>query len=137
MVGKRTTPTYRDNMHGPVRGFDFPKIALRRRTQDHPMAMFAVAAGACFLAMALIPTSGPAFAAIGGAPHKSVSDVRTTEKSARLPMSEPDRACQGQAWGNETLDCLLVIAREAGDKKARTIRMIANAEPNRQAPNVF
>ncbi|MGO4833473.1 hypothetical protein AB4144_14495 [Rhizobiaceae sp. 2RAB30] len=137
MVGKRTTPTYRDNVHGPVRGFDLPKIALRRRTQDHPMAMFAVAAGACFIAMALIPTSGPAFAAIGGAPHRTAVDVRTTEKTARLPMSETDRACQGQAWGNETLDCLLVIAREAGDKKARTIRMIANAEPNRQAPNVF
>lgn len=137
MVGKRTTPTYRENLHGPVRGFDFPKIALRRRTQDHPMAMFAVAAAACFLAMALIPTSGPAFAAISGAPHRTADLVRTTEKTARLPMSETDRACQGQAWGNESLDCLLVIAREAGDKKARTIRMIANVEPNRQTPNVF
>ncbi|BCH22601.1 hypothetical protein [Mesorhizobium sp. L-8-3] len=135
MAGKRTTSV--GNGHGPVRGFDFPRIALRQRTQDHPMAMFAVAAAACFLAMALIPTSGPAFAAIGGAPRKIADDVRTTQKTARLPMSETERACQGQAWGNESLDCLLVIAREAGDRKARTIRMIANAEPNRQTPNVF
>lgn len=137
MVGKKKAPKFDSTSYGPVRGFDIPRIALRRRAHDHPMAMFAVLATAAFIAMALIPTSGPAFAAIDGAQHKLSDAVRTTTKSARLLLSETDRACQGQAWGNETLDCLLVIAQEAGKKKARTIRMIASAEPNRHTPNVF
>lgn len=137
MFGRRQPPKFDGSSYGPVRGFDIPKIGLRQRSHDHPMVMFALAAAAAFACMAFLPTSGPAFAAIDGAPHKLVEVVRTTEKSALLPLSETERTCQGQAWGSETLDCLLVIAKEAGRKKARTIRMIASAEPNRQAPNVF
>lgn len=137
MFGRRQPPKFEGSSYGPVRGFDIPKIALRQRSHDHPMAMFAVAAAVAFAAMALVPTSGPAFAAIDGAPRKLVDTVRTTDKSGRLPLTETERTCQGQAWGSETLDCLLVIAKEAGRQKARTIRMIASAEPNRQAPNVF
>jgi len=137
MSGKTETPKFDSNSYGPVRGFDIPKIALRQRSHDHPMMMFAVAATAAFVSMAFIPTSGPAFAAIDGAPRKLADEVRTTEKTSRLPLTETERACQGQAWGNESVDCLLVIAKEAGKEKARTIRMIASAEPNKQAPNIF
>lgn len=137
MVGKKTAPKFDGKSYGPVRGFGIPKIALRQRSHDHPMVMFAVVATAAFIAMAFIPTSGPAFAAIDGARDKPGDAVRTTEKTARLPLSETDRACQGQAWGSESLDCLMVIAKEAGKEKARTIRMIASAEPERHTPNVF
>jgi len=116
--------------------FPAPRLALRERSANHPMVMFAVAVTAAFASMVLIPTSGPAFASVGGAPMKVTDAVRTTDKTSRLPgMSETDVACQGQSWGAETADCLLVIARENGN--ARPIRMIASAEPNAQTPNIF
>ena len=54
-----------------------PSLELRRRSNDHPMAMFSLAVGAAFLSMAFVPTTGgPAFAAFGepsrvgaGRPH--------------------------------------------------------------------
>lgn len=116
--------------------FIAPRLALRERSANHPMVMFAVAVTAAFASMVLVPTSGPAFASVGGAPVKVTDAVRTTEKTARLPgMSETDLACRGQSWGAETADCLLVIARENGN--ARPVRMIASAEPNAQTPNIF
>jgi hypothetical protein len=161
MIGRAQTPKFGSTSHGPVthgpvRGFDLPKIALRRRSQEHPMAMFAVAVSACFITMAAIPATGPAFAALDGAPLKLAEKsriVRTadtasvdtratiktgaTTKADRLPVSDTQRACQGQSWGNESLDCLLMIAKDAGKDRARSIRMIAAAEPNSATPNVF
>jgi hypothetical protein len=62
--------------------------------------------------------------------------VRTTAKTSRLPAaSETARACEGEAWGDESLECLLVIAREGG--KEGSLRMIADATPVRTTPNVF
>ena len=57
--------------------FTVPRLALRERSANHPMVMFAVAVTAAFASMVLIPTSGPAFASVGGAPMKVTDAVRT------------------------------------------------------------
>ncbi len=100
------------------------------------MVMFSVIVATAFLSMALIPTSGPAWASFGE-PLKLVEDAATMAKTYRLPMSETDRACRGQAWGAENADCLGVIAKESGVHKPRTIRMVASAEPLTHTPNIF
>lgn len=122
------------NTHQTTR-YSLPRLRLRQRSADHPMAMFAIIVSAAFATMALSPSSQSAFASTGER-SEVVDTVRTTAKTSRLPVvNEAARVCEGQAWGDETLDCLLVIARESG--KARQIRMIADAGPAGNAPNVF
>ncbi|MER8897700.1 hypothetical protein [Mesorhizobium sp. M0676] len=112
------------------------KLALRQRASDHPVAMFSML-GACALAvMLLTPASGPAFASLNP-PANVVQGAPTTIKTARLPEPEIDFACQGQAWGAESAECLRVIAAQSGVHKARSVRMIANAAPLTTTPNVF
>ncbi|ESX22855.1 hypothetical protein NLY43_21815 [Mesorhizobium sp. C416B] len=112
------------------------KPALRQRASDHPVAMFSML-GACALAvMFLTPASGPAFASLNP-PANVVQGALTTIKTARLPEPEIDFACQGQAWGAESAECLRVIAAQSGVHKARAVRMIANAAPLTTTPNVF
>ncbi|MES0076636.1 hypothetical protein [Mesorhizobium sp. M0058] len=112
------------------------KLALRQRASDHPVAMFSML-GACALAvMFLTPASGPAFASLNP-PANVVQGAPTTIKTARLPEPEIDFACQGQAWGAESAECLRVIAAQSGVHKARSVRMIANAAPLTTTPNVF
>ncbi|ESX00321.1 hypothetical protein X769_23640 [Mesorhizobium sp. LSJC268A00] len=112
------------------------KLALRQRASDHPVAMFSML-GACALAvMFLTPASGPAFASLNP-PANVVQGALTTIKTARLPEPEIDFACQGQAWGAESAECLRVIAAQSGVHKARSVRMIANAAPLTTTPNVF
>ncbi|MER8656962.1 hypothetical protein [Mesorhizobium sp. M0847] len=112
------------------------KPALRQRASDHPVAMFSML-GACALAvMFLTPASGPAFASLNP-PANVVQGALTTIKTARLPEPEIDLACQGQAWGAESAECLRVIAAQSGVHKARAVRMIANAAPLTTTPNVF
>ena len=136
MLTRQTAPAAAAHPAGPVRGFGIPEIALRRRSAEHPMAMFAVIVTAAFASMVAMSFEGPAVAAVPGAPVRIAVIVCTTAKTDRLPASEAERACRGQAWGSETLDCLVMIAREAG-KSDNQIRLIAAAEPNRDAPNVF
>ncbi|MER8921746.1 hypothetical protein [Mesorhizobium sp. M0802] len=112
------------------------KLALRQRASDHPVALFSML-GACALAvMFLTPASGPAFASLNP-PANVVQGAPTTIKTARLPEPEIDFACQGQAWGAESAECLRVIAAQSGVHKARSVRMIANAAPLTTTPNVF
>ena len=112
------------------------KLALRRRASEHPVVMFSIL-GACALAvMFLTPASGPAFASLNP-PANAVDGAPTTIKTARLPEPEIDFACQGQAWGAESAECLRVIAAQSGVHKERAIRMIANAAPLTTTPNVF
>ncbi|CAG1013650.1 MAG: hypothetical protein F9K19_25845 [Rhizobiaceae bacterium] len=136
MLARQTAPAAVINSTGPVRGFGIPEIALRRRSAEHPMMMFAVIVTAAFASMAAMSYQAPAVAAVPGAPAKIADVQRTTAKADRLPSSEAERACRGQAWGSETPDCLVMIAREAG-KADNRIRLIAAAEPNRDAPNIF
>lgn len=71
------------------------------------------------------------------APVKVIPETKTTAKTSRLPMSGVDRACQGQSWGGESVECLTMIARESG-KADLKVRMIADAAPADLAtPNVF
>lgn len=135
MLARQTAPAAMRSA-GPVRGFGIPEIALRRRSHEHPMAMFAVIVTAAFVSMAAFSAQGSAVAAVPGAPARIADVGRTTAKTDRLPASEAERACRGQAWGSESLDCLVMIARESG-RADNQIRLIAAAEPNRAAPNIF
>lgn len=115
----------------------FPELALRRRSNEHPMVMFAALAGICLGSMALIPTAGPSLTSAERAPLKIAETVKNTGKSARLvQLTETDIACSGQSWGNEDDACLLLIARDSG-RDARQVRLIASAEPDTHRPNVF
>lgn len=119
--------------------YAMPRLRLRQRSNEHPMAMFAILVSVTFVSLALMPSTQSAFASTGGAsaPKTRLAELsHTTQKTDRLaPASAADRACEGQTWGDETLDCLLMIAREGGQE--RTIRMIADARPDSTAPNVF
>lgn len=91
----------------------FPKISLRQRSADHPMIMFFMVVVTTFTAMAIVPSSGPAFTSFGASAAVSPSgNVRPTDV---------DLACRGQAWGAESVQCLAVIAKDSG----RTVRVIA------------
>ncbi len=123
-------------LEAPERNDRRPKLALRQRASDHPMAMFMVLAVSTFAGMLFAPTVGPAFAS-WNPPANVVEGEMTTTKTARLPMPEIEFACKGQAWGAETADCLRVIAEQSGKHRARAVRMIANAAPLTTTPNIF
>lgn len=102
------------------------------------MAASAAIVTAAFVSFAIIPSTQSASAAttVRAAALVEVGEVRTTEKTDRLPaVSEAARICEGQAWGKESADCLVQIARESGAE--RSIRMIADAQPVHTTPNVF
>ena len=136
MLARQTAPAAATRPTGPVRGFGIPEIALRRRSAEHPMAMFAVIVTAAFASMAAMSFEGPAVAAVQGAPARIADLDRAAARTGRLPASEAERACRGQAWGAETRDCLVMIAREAG-KAEGPVRLVAADVPNRAAPNIF
>jgi hypothetical protein len=139
MLRPQTAQSFDQTLQAPQRNPFFPQIALRRRSNDHPMVMFSLIAATAIACMALAPSAGTAFAT-PGAPLKLTEQVRTTEKSSRLaPVSDVDVACRGQAWGAETSECLGVIAKEAGKVRQEPvrIRMIADAGPAATTPNIF
>lgn len=116
----------------------FPALALRRRSNEHPMVMFATLAGICLGTMALVPTAGPSLTSPDRSMVKPASFVENTGKGPRLqPETDTDIACQGQSWGSEDENCVLMIARQSGRDDVKQIRMIASAEPDTQRPNVF
>ncbi|RRI04956.1 hypothetical protein EH240_07340 [Mesorhizobium tamadayense] len=122
--------------HGPERNDRRPKLALRQRASDHPMAMFMLLGATAFTSMVLAPAAGPAFASINP-PANVVEGAPTTLKTARLPQPQIDFACKGQNWGAENAECLRAIAEQSGQHKARAVRMIANAAPLTNTPNIF
>ena len=131
----RIQTAYNDRrLQAPERNDRRPRLALRRRANDHPMALFVVLAAAAFVGMALAPTVGPAFVSLNP-PANIVDGAPTTTKTARLPMPEIDFVCKGQAWGAESADCLRVIAEQSG--RARAVRTLADAAPLTNTPNVF
>lgn len=116
----------------------FPQLALRRRSNEHPMVMFATLAGICLGTMALIPTAGPSLVSPDRSMVKPAEFVENTGKGPRLqPQTDTEIACEGQSWGNEDENCILMIARDAGRSEVKQIRMIASAEPDMQRPNIF
>ena len=136
MYSKVQTANSARRLQAPERNDRRPKLALRQRASDHPMAMFIVLAVSTFVGMAFTPTVGPAFASLNP-PANMVDGAPTTTKTARLPKPEIDFACKGQAWGAESADCLRAIAEQSGVHKTRAVRMIAKAAPLTGTPNVF
>lgn len=136
MMYAKVQITSGDRFQAPERADRRPKLALRQRASDHPMAMFMALAACAFAGMAFTPTVGPAFASLNP-PANIVEGAPTTTTTARLPMPAIDFACKGQAWGAESVDCLRAIAEQSGTHKARAIRMIANAAPLTSTPNIF
>ena len=115
----------------------FPRLALRERSQQHPVLMFTTIAMAAFV-WALVPGEpNLAVAAPAGAPQKIIQETATTTKTSRLPESDLDLACKGQGWGSESVECLTMIARENGKAELK-VRLIADAAPaHLNTPNVF
>ena len=113
-----------------------PRLAIRQRANEHPMAMFSIFVIASLSSMALVPTAGPAFASMGSK-LGTIQGTHTTAKTDRLPLSETDIACRGQAWGAESKICVETIAKETGIGEARKVRLIASAEPVHTTPNIF
>jgi hypothetical protein len=114
----------------------FARLALRERSQHHPMVMFAAIVSAAFV-WTLLPGETTVSAASAGAPVKEFHETTTTAKTSRLPLSDVDRACQGQSWGGESLECVTMIARESG-KADFKVRLIADAAPaDLNTPNIF
>ena len=136
MHAKIETISSERRLQAPERADRRSKLALRQRANDHPMAMFMALAACAFIGMALTPTVGPAFASLNP-PANVVDGAATTTKTARLPGPATDFACKGQSWGAESVDCLRAIAEQSGTHKARAIRMIANAAPLTNTPNIF
>lgn len=134
MDAKLQTASADRRLQAPERNDRRPKLALRQRASDHPMAMFSVLGASALTAMLLLPTTGPAFASLHP-PANIIDGAQTTTRTSRLPMPAIDFACKGQAWGAETRDCLRVIAEQSGTRRA--IRMIANAGPQANTPNTF
>jgi hypothetical protein len=123
-------------LHGPERNDRRPKLALRQRASDHPMAMFMLIGACASVGMLAAPASGPAFASINP-PANVVEGAQTTLKTARLPEPAIDFACKGQNWGAESVDCLRAIAEQSGQHRERAVRMIANVAPLTNTPNIF
>ena len=99
-----------------------PRLTVRDRESPGQMLMFTVVSVTTIAVMMLLPSPRAAFGAVERV------QVATTDaasgKAARLPVpTEVDRACAGQTWGAEKLDCILAIAREGGIE--RPIRLAA------------
>jgi hypothetical protein len=137
MFGKTNTPKSDLHFQATERRTVFPQLALRRRSNDHPIVMFSGIVAAAFVWTALPSDATSAYASASRPPAKIVSETQTTGKTSRLPMSDVERACAGQSWGGESADCISEIARESG-KADLKIRMIADAAPSDlDTPNIF
>jgi hypothetical protein len=116
------------NLRPRERHRGFPKIALRQRSADHPMIMFFLIVMTAFSAMALVPPSGAAFASF--AVSSAVSAPAMESDAARggaqsVGLSDIEIACQGQAWGAQSAECLATIAKDSGRADGRKVRVIA------------
>lgn len=110
-----------------------PRLALRRRSADHPMMLFALVTGVSLGAMAF--ASSTSSVAVGE-PARGI-EAMVAPKQDRLRMAPKEIACHGQAWGSESDECLVMIAREAGRNIDTKVRRLASAEPLGATPNVF
>lgn len=112
------------------------RLALRRRSADHPMAMFATVATAILVSAALMPPAGVALATAGAGRAAVTVQRDLPAKGARLGFGS-EAACRGQAWGAEDAGCLSALARDAGRSSTQRVRLIATGEPVGTAPNIF
>ena len=139
MFGKTETPKSDLHFQATERRTVFPQLALRQRSNDHPMVMFSAIVAAAFVWAVLPSDAITANASASRPPVKIVSQTQTqtTAKTSRLPMVDVDNACAGQSWGGESAVCLAEIARENG-KADLKVRLIADAAPaGLDTPNIF
>ncbi|MBD0413804.1 hypothetical protein [Oryzicola mucosus] len=125
-----------ESSNGNTAEHAMPRLALRRRSHEHPLAMFAIFALGAFVAILLTPVAGPGL--ISPAASDTISNaLREKKKDASVP-SHTDLACEGQAWGAEAGECLVAILQETGTAaKRERIRLIQPAKPDQSRPNIF
>lgn len=115
----------------------FPRLALRERSEAHPMVMFGAIVSAAFIWTLMPGETSVSVASATSAPVNSIHDTTTTQKTSRLPMSGVDSACAGQSWGGESVECVTMIARLNGKADVK-VRLIADAAPSDlNTPNIF
>jgi hypothetical protein len=97
-----------------------PRLVVRTRTSENQMVMFTVISVGALAFMMLLPSPRAAFGAVET--KAEFVQVNAEAKGPRLVVETAvDRACAGQAWGSEDLDCILAIAGDSGIK--RTVRL--------------
>ena len=90
-----------------------PRLVVRDRESRGQMLMFSVISVAAVAMMTFVPSPRAAFGAVE-APGKPAIEAASA-KAGRLGVpTMADRACAGQSWGAETLDCILAIASDGG-----------------------
>ena len=137
MFGNTKSPKSDLHFQATERRTVFPRLALRQRSNDHPVVMFSVIVAVAFVWAALPSGSTTASASASRPPVKVVSQTQTTGKTSRLPIADVGHACAGQSWGGESAVCLAEIARESGKADLR-VRMIADAaSAGLDTPNIF
>ncbi|MDQ2632851.1 MAG: hypothetical protein M3Y78_03840 [Pseudomonadota bacterium] len=119
------------NLRPRERHSGIPRFALRQRSADHPMILFFLVAATAFTAMAVAPPSGAAFTSFGVTAASSAPAIRSTAAAdagaGNVGLSDTEIACQGQAWGSQSAECLAMIARQSGRTEGRAVRVIAGA----------
>jgi hypothetical protein len=115
------------NLRPRERHRGFPKLALRQRSADHPMIMFFLIVMTAFAAMALVPPSGSAFASFAVSSAVSAPAVESADpgRAENVGLSDIEIACQGQAWGAHSAECLATIAKDSGRTDGHKVRVIA------------
>jgi hypothetical protein len=112
------------------------RLALRQRSSDHPMVMFAMLVSAGFVSMALMMPASSAGLPVPGAPAKIAAAGDAGKADRVVPQSGVDRNCDGQAWGAESEACLSAIAKANG-RADKPVRMVAADDLVKTTPNVF
>lgn len=99
---------------GKPRFAGLSRLVVRDRESRGQMLMFSVISVAAVAIMTFVPSPRAAFGAVE-TPGKPAIEAASV-KAGRLVgvQAEADRACAGQNWGAETLDCILAIASDGG-----------------------
>src|SRR5262245_51998318 len=134
MSGRATHADFDTHFQPRERIGRLPRVALRQRSSDHPMVMFAMLVSAGFVSMALmLPASGAGIPAPRAPAEVAIKD---TGKSDRLvPLADVESRCGGQTWGAEDEACLAAIAKASG-RADRPVRMVAADDLVKSTPNV-
>ena len=91
-----------------------PRLATRARTSENQMSMFTVISVGAISFKMLLPSPRAAFASADPESRQVALGDRLPATGSMIAVTETDRACAGQAWGSEDLDCILAIARDSG-----------------------